>query len=251
MRPPLVLLHGFLGCAADWDALVAEIGDTRTCLALDLPGHAAEPWIGGEDDDAFGRVVAWTAARIEAAGLGACDVLGYSLGGRLALGLMTARPDLLRRAVVVGASPGLEDEGERAGRRELDAVRAAALRSLPFEVWLDTWYAAPLFDSLRENPAFAAVRARRRTGRPEALAAALEGLSPGRQPPLRQRLATCPVPALLMAGSLDATYAACAHRLAAANPRFEVQVLPEAGHAPHLEQPHEFVRVVRAWLDRP
>ncbi len=247
-RPPLLLLHGFLGSGADWDALRTALGGKRPVLTPDLPGHGPEPAPVTATEDSFEVTVA---ALLASAPAEPFDLLGYSLGGRLALGMLCAAPDRIRRAVIVGASPGLEAEGERAARRELDAVRAAALETLPFEVWLQTWYAAPLFDGLRASPAFAALLARRSRGHPKALASALEAWSPGRQPPLRQRLATCPVPALLMAGSHDAKFLGIAQGLAEANAAFETRSVPDAGHAPHLESPDEFHDAVRDWFDRP
>lgn len=247
-RPPVVLLHGFLGTGADWHPLRAALGTDRAYLAPTLPGHGAEPAPVPEDDDAFLGVVAFLLAHAPAEPF---DLVGYSMGGRFALALMAAAPERVRRAVIVSASAGIEDEGERAARRELDRVRAAALRTLPFELWLDTWYGMELFAPLRASDAYAPMLARRREGRPEALAAALEAFSPGRQPPLGKPLVTCPVRALLVAGSRDAKYVAANAALADANPAFEATTVADAGHAPQLERPDDFHDAVRRWLDRP
>ena len=247
-KPPVVLLHGFLGSGADWHPLRAALGSERVYLAPDLPGHGATPAPVPDDEDAFLGVVAFLLAHAPPEPF---DLVGYSMGGRFALALMAAAPERVRRAVIVSASPGIADEGERARRRELDRVRAAALRSLPFDLWLETWYGMDLFASLRASAAYEPMLARRREGRPEALASALEAFSPGRMPPLGQRLATCPVPALLMAGSLDAKYVASNATLAEANPAFAAATVAGAGHAPQLERPDDFHDAVRRWLDRP
>jgi 2-succinyl-6-hydroxy-2,4-cyclohexadiene-1-carboxylate synthase len=180
-------------------------------------------------------------------------VLGYSMGGRLTLGLMVARPDLVRRAVVVGGSPGIDDELERRTRKRDDDFRARALERGPFAEWLDAWYRQPLFGTIATSPGFSAIRARRLRGNPARLARTMRALSPGMQPPLRHPLSHCAVPALLIAGSRDAKYAAVGRSLAEANPHFRSLVLPEAGHAPHLETPDAFLAAVRAFIedDRP
>lgn len=248
-KPPVVLLHGFLGTGADWHPLRAALGADRAYLAPTLPGHGPDPAPVPDDDDAFLGVVAYLLAETPPEPF---DLVGYSMGARFALAMLAVSPERVRRAVILGGSAGLEDPGERAARCELDRVRAAALRSLPFADWLDTWYAAPLFASLRASPAYAPMLARRlEDGRPDALAAALEAFSPGHQPPLGKRLATCPVPALLMAGSLDAKFAAQNAELAATNPAFEATTVAHAGHAPQLERPDDFHDAVRRWLDRP
>jgi 2-succinyl-6-hydroxy-2,4-cyclohexadiene-1-carboxylate synthase len=248
---PLVLLHGFLGCGEDWHALIEALGSDRPTLAPDLPGHGPAPPPIEPGPTSFDRAVAWVAERIEATLEPPVDVLGYSMGGRLALGLLAARPDLLRRAVVVGGSAGIDSEIERRTRKRADDFGARALEREPFAAWLDAWYAQPLFDALRRHPDFPAIRARRLRGRPRALALALRALSPGVQPPLRHRLSQSAVPLLLIAGSEDAKYAELGRDLAASNPSFRDVVVPRAGHAPHLETPDAFLAAVREFLDGP
>ncbi len=243
---PLVLLHGFLGSAADWDAL--DFGDRET-LALDLPGHGENTETIAPGPRAFGEAVAWLANEIEGRFDSEVDVLGYSMGGRLAFGLMVDRPELLRRAVVAGGSPGIDSEIDRRTRKRDDDFKARQLEKGPFARWLDDWYAQPLFGGLRSTPPFVPLRARRLQGDPVRLALAMRALSPGMQPPLRHPLAGCPVPALLIAGSRDTKYAESNRNLAEANPQFRDVVLQDAGHAPHLETPDAFLAAVNAFLE--
>lgn len=245
---PLILLHGFLGSAADFEPLMDGLMPEHPSAALNLPGHGADPDPIPENAT-FEEVVAALEQFIAQIESPQIDLLGYSMGGRLAMALMLADPHRFRRVVLVGASPGIDDEAAREARRQADDQRAAQMERGPFEAWLEAWYDQPLFDQLRRSPGFDAMLARRGQGRPEALAQALRTLSPGRQPPLRQRLATCPVRALLMAGVHDETYMRSNRALALANPQFESVTLQDAGHAPHLEQPDEFLRVVRSFLE--
>ena len=249
MSTPLVLLHGFLGSAADWEALMDGLAPDLASLALNLPGHGTDPDPVPEDAT-FEEVVEALHTFLAQIETPQIDLLGYSMGGRVALGLMTADPERIRRAVLVGASPGLDEEVEREARTVADGALADALEEGPFEAWLEAWYEQPLFDDLRSAAGFGDMLARRRTGRPEALATALRALSPGRQPPLRQRLATCPVRALLISGARDAKYTALNRGLAQANPLFESVTVPDAGHAPHLENPDAFLHAVRTFLER-
>jgi len=246
MTAPLVLLHGFLGDPQDWEPVLARLGSERRAVALALPGHgrASEPVPAD-----FAAVVDGLATRIAAEAAEPVDLLGYSMGGRLALALAVGHPERLRRVVAVGASPGLDNEVARIARRAADERLAYALETGPFERWLATWYAQPLFDGLRASAGFAELLARRARARPAELARALRVLSPGRQPPLGHRLAECRVPLLLMAGAEDAKFTAIHHNLARLGPSIEAVTVPGAGHAPHLEQPDEFCRLLRAFLD--
>ena len=242
MSEALVLLHGFLGTAQDWDPTVETLERDRTCLALTLPGHgrASEPV-----PKDFAGVVAWLTGRLDEEPV---DLLGYSMGGRLALALAVEHPERVRRVVAVGASPGIDDGVARIARRADDERLARTLETTPFERWLETWYAQPLFDKLRASAGFEALLARRARARPAALAEMLRVMSPGAQSPLRQRLADCAVPLLLMAGSEDPKYTAINHELARLSPSIEAVTVPGAGHAPHLEQPDEFCRLLQRFL---
>ncbi len=248
MSTPLVLLHGFLGCGQDWRPLMQDLARDRSCIAIELPGHGSKPSRVHPD---FDTTVNWLAEGIETTIAERCDVLGYSMGGRLALGLAAACPGLLRRVVAVGAGAGIGDPVARAARAAQDDDRAAALEAEPFEAWLGAWYGLPLLAGVRALPAYEAMIGRRLQGDPKALSSALRALSVGRQPPLGPQLAAGRVPLLLMAGSEDAKYVASHRELAATSPLIEAVTVQDAGHAPHLEQPDEFRRAVREWLDRP
>lgn len=249
--PALVCLHGFLGCAQDWRATIEVLARQRRCIAFDLPGHGAHPQPIRAGPTSFADAVHGIAASLEAEGLARFDLLGYSMGGRLAFGLVAEVPERVRRAVIVGGSPGEEDESARRSRRREDELRARALERGPFEPWLDTWYAQPLFDGLREASGYAAMRARRARGRPAALAQALRALGAGAQPPLTHRLKRTTVPLLLVAGARDRKYVAVNRGLAAAGGTIRDLVVPGAGHAPHLEKPDVFIAAVREFLERP
>jgi 2-succinyl-6-hydroxy-2,4-cyclohexadiene-1-carboxylate synthase len=248
---PIVCLHGFLGCAEDWRGLIDALSPVRRCVAFDLPGHGARPEPIQPGPTSFVEAVAGIADRLEAAGVDRFDVLGYSMGGRLALGLVAEAPERVRRAVVVGGSPGIDDEIARRTRKREDDFRAREMGRGPFEDWLDAWYAQPLFDGVRAAPAYPAMRARRLTGRPDALAQALRALGPGVQPPLAHRLKQTTVPLLLVAGALDRKYVALNRGLAAAGATIRDLVVPGAGHAPHLETPDAFLTAVREFLVAP
>jgi len=248
VRTPLVLLHGFLGCGEDWRTIMRDVLRDRPCFAIELPGHGAEPTPLPAD---FEACVRWLAEGLETTVAHRCDLLGYSMGGRLALALAARCPGLVRRVAVIGASAGLGDAAAREARRALDEQRAVALERGPFTSWLEAWYGQPLFAPLRASAGYDAMLERRQRGQPASLAAALRVLSVGCQPPLGHRLAMTSVPLLLVAGAEDVKYTASNRRLASRRPGIDALTVPGAGHAPHLEQPDEFRRALGPWLDRP
>lgn len=99
--PPLLILHGLLGSARNWGAVVKALGGTRRVLALDLPNHGSSPWTEIMDYPFMAREVARV---IEGLG-GRAAVLGHSMGGKAAMALALTRPDLVERLVVVDIAP--------------------------------------------------------------------------------------------------------------------------------------------------
>ena len=172
--------------------------------------------------------------------------MGYSLGGRLCLRLALERPDLVRGLVLIGASPGIADPGQREARRAADEVLARRIERDGVEAFLDAWLGGPLFASL---PVEAAGREERLANTAEGLASALRRLGTGVQESLWDRLGELRPPALLVAGERDPKFAGIAREMAAAiGPAARVAVVAGAGHAVHLERPAETAALVEEFL---
>ena len=233
----VVLAHGFTQTLAAWGPVAERLAGRWQVVRLDLPGHGGSGGVRVGFAEAAGLVG-------EAGGVGV--YCGYSLGGRLCLRLALDRPDLVEGLVLVGASPGIADPGARAGRRADDEALAGEIEREGVAVFLDRWLAGPLFATL---PAEAAGRADRLANTAEGLAYALRRLGTGAQDPLWDRLPTLRPPTLLVAGALDAKFAAVAAEMAAAiGPRARVALVPGAGHAVHLERPAELAALVERFL---
>ena len=234
----VVLVHGFTQTLAAWGPVADRLAGRWEVVRVDLPGHGRSGGV---------RVGFTEAAGLVGEAGGPAVYCGYSLGGRLCLRLALDRPDLVGGLVLVGASPGIADPGARAERRAADEALARRIERQGVAAFLDRWLAGPLFSTL---PAEAAGRADRLANSPAGLAYALRRLGTGAQEPLWDRLATLRPPTLLVAGALDAKFAAIATEMAAAiGPRARVALVPGAGHAVHLERPGELAALVEGFLD--
>jgi 2-succinyl-6-hydroxy-2,4-cyclohexadiene-1-carboxylate synthase len=235
--PPVVLLHGFGQTARCWGPLAPALARHHTVVRLDAPGHGRS---GGDAVD-----LPATAELIAAAG-GPAAYLGYSMGGRMALQVAVDRPDVVRALVVLGATPGIEDPGERAERHAADRALARRIRDEGVPAFVDHWLGLPMFAGLPPEGRF---EDERRRNRAEGLATSLERAGTGAQAPLWDRLATIAVPVLVVAGEDDDRYAALAARTAAAiGANATAALVPGAGHSAHLEQPGAFIDLVLPWL---
>lgn len=245
--PAVVFLHGFMGRGAVWHPVAAALRATHRCVLVDLPGHGQSLGLPEAAYSMAGAAHA-LAATLDHLALAEAQVVGYSMGGRLALYFALHYPDRCTSLVLESASPGLRTEAERAERRRLDAERAARLTS-DFPAFLDAWYQLPLFASLHRHPGLVPrLQRARRTNDPAELARALVGLSTGAQPSLWNRLPALRVATLALAGALDAKYVALAQAMQRQAPALRAEILPATGHNGHAERPQVYLEHLRRWL---
>ena len=229
MAPAVVLLHGFTHTGASWDPVVSALGERYRVLALDIRGHGS----------ASARVPVALAGVLDDVASLAPDrftLVGYSMGGRIALHAALALPGRLERLVLIGASPGIADPAEREARRRDDDQLADELEEMSIEQFARRWAQTPVLAGQPPDVA-AAVHADRLRNDPAGLAAALRGLGTGVLPSLWERLGEIRVPVALVVGERDEKFRAIAAQMSSGLREPEVILVPGAGHAVHLEAP--------------
>lgn len=249
---PLLLLHGFTGSADEWSELIPALAPLRELILVDLIGHGRSA---APDDPA--RYTAEACANdllnlLDALGVGAVDVLGYSMGGRMALQLAAAAPKRVRALILESASPGIADPAERTARVASDAALAAQIEARGVDWFAEHWAGIPLFASQAALPAEvrAALTERRRRNRARGLANSLRGMGAGSQLPLWDALPELAMPALLISGELDRKYVAIGAAAASQMPDARHEIVAGAGHNVHLEAPQDFAQLVVGFLKR-
>ncbi len=235
--PRLVLAHGFTQTGRLWGPFGQALAAGRQLARADLPGHGGSSDVRADVSASGGRLAA-------AGGDGPFDLLGYSLGARVALHAALARPDAVRRLVLVGGTAGIDDPTARAARRARDDELADGLeRSGDVDGFVRRWLAAPMFAGL-VTPA----PDERRRNSAAGLASSLRLAGTGTQPPQWARLPGLRVPTLVLVGAVDLRFAALGARLVAGLPDAVLSVVPGAGHAVHLQQPALAARIVDQFL---
>ncbi|HEY7074813.1 MAG TPA: 2-succinyl-6-hydroxy-2,4-cyclohexadiene-1-carboxylate synthase [Solirubrobacteraceae bacterium] len=234
---PVVFLHGFTQTRQSWRRTIAALGGRYRAVAPDLPGH-------GQAAERRPASFSACAAYVRALADEPIVLVGYSMGGRIALHTALALPGLVHRLVLVGASPGIADAAEREERRLADAALADRIESIGIEAFAQEWGAQELFAGQDARVA-AAAHADRLRNTPHGLAAALRGLGTGVMPPLWDRLGELAMPVGLVVGERDAKFRAIAGRMAPAIPDCRVDVVDGAGHAAQLEQPEIVAAAIR------
>ncbi len=255
--PALVMLHGFTGSAAGWGNHLAALAayDLRV-IALDLPGHGQSGAPGDPRRYAMESCEQDILAALQKLGVdpGGAMLLGYSMGGRIAL--YSAFSGFFRALVLESASPGLADPAEREQRRASDEQLAASIERGGVPAFVDRWEKLPLFASQHALPLETreALRRQRLNNRASGLAQSLRGVGTGVQPALHNRLPTLRIPVLVLAGELDTKFSEIARSMAQVLLHAELRIVPGAGHAIHLEQPAVFNSIVgdfsKKWRNR-
>jgi 2-succinyl-6-hydroxy-2,4-cyclohexadiene-1-carboxylate synthase len=238
----VVLLHGFTQTGRLWGRFGERLADSHTLIALDLSGHGGSDAVRADLPATAGLVA--DAAR-DAVGDAPCTVLGYSLGARVALHVLTQGGLRVRHAVLIGATGGIEDPDARATRRRSDEARADDLEaSGDVEGFLDSWLHGPMFEGLGAG----AERDERLRNSAAGLASSLRLCGTGTQETLWDALAAVRCPVLALAGTDDTRFASHALRIARLVPLGVASLIPAGGHAVHLAQPDHAGRVVEHWL---
>jgi 2-succinyl-6-hydroxy-2,4-cyclohexadiene-1-carboxylate synthase len=250
-RPMLAMVHGFAGSRHTWDELLPELGRHFHLLLVDLPGHGGTP-IPGETAMNLERLGNALGQLIHTSAEGPALLCGYSMGGRVALHTALFAPETVSALALIGASPGIAQEHERAKRLQSDLELARKIRTEGVYWFADYWADLPLFETqklLSEDVRQKLHRARLGCD-PEGLAWCLEHFSTGSQEYLVPYLRKLKCPTLLLAGKLDRKFSELNETLAreVASPLVHHVEIPNAGHAVHIEQPLPVTREMIAFF---
>lgn len=230
--PTVTFVPGFMQRGDAWQHVAGRLGASYRSSCLDFSS-----WT-------FEERVAELLVAVPPRGA----VVGYSMGGRLALHAALREPERFAALVLIGVSAGIEDTGEREQRRAADESLAEWIERSAIEQVVERWEALPVFATqprgLREQQ-----RPGRLTHDPEQLARLLRSAGQGASPPVWDRLQELTMPVLLTAGDQDRRYADAAGRMAERMPNARVRLVTGAGHAPQLEAPTEFSRLLDEFLD--
>lgn len=246
---PLVLLHGFTGTPASFDELTALMRADAGALRV------LRPWILGHGADApgvetFEGEVDRLGTEIRAAGFAGAHLCGYSMGARLALGLLTREPGLFSGATLIGVHPGLATPTERSERRKSDERWCRLLQEQGLAAFVRAWQAEPTFQSQAglDDPRAASALARqheiRSAHRPEELAHALRVLGLAEMPDYRSTLDTTAMALTLVVGAQDAKFLSLGQTLVERSKSTRLEIIADAGHNIVLEAPARLAMIL-------
>lgn len=235
----ITALHGFLGRPNDWSTLFHGHALQNKIQAIDLfnswPILEMRPW------------AAQLNAHVEKIQVSATPrvMLGYSLGGRLAMHAILQKPELWQAAVIISSHLGLTSVEEKSKRKENDEQWAQRFERDAWENILRDWNGRDVF----QNDSFQFIRTETDFSR-KTLAAALRQWSLSQQEDLAERIGLLKMPVLWIAGADDHNYVHQTKRLNLQNPRSKVVLVPEAGHRVPWQHTQQFLSELSNFLSQ-
>ena len=256
-KPPIILLHGFLGGKEAWTDICEKLSSTHYCIMPDLPGCGNSASSSGIALDALSELRIEDLANslssfIDELALHQPPTLfGYSMGGRVAIALATHHPEKLQKLILEGASPGIQDEEEREKRLEIDQKIADRISS-NFAEFLNFWYReVPLFRETitrDESKLNQLIEHRQQSNDPRFARAVVLAMSPARMDNYWPTLKQISIPTTLISGELDEKYSQICAEMNELLPNSQHLIVKDAGHNTHFERQLEFLTSLRMGL---
>ncbi|WP_232319205.1 2-succinyl-6-hydroxy-2,4-cyclohexadiene-1-carboxylate synthase [Sporosarcina ureae] len=250
LLPPIVMLHGFTGSTATWQETIEQLVTDYHVVAIDLIGHGKT-----EAPETITRYKMEEQIKdlyevLQKLEIEKPILLGYSMGGRVALGYTATYPEKVTSLVLESSSPGLRTSEQRLARRTADNKLADKIEQQGMPEFVDFWQEIPLFHTQKKlsESQRQAVRNERLCQRPTGLANSLRGIGTGSQPSYWQTLEQLSLPVLLVTGSEDEKFETIAQEMMKNLPNARHETIKNAGHAIHVEKPQQFATMIKSFL---
>jgi 2-succinyl-6-hydroxy-2,4-cyclohexadiene-1-carboxylate synthase len=249
---PLVLLHGFTGDTSTWTPFYDTWGQHSKLIIPDIIGHGKT-----DSPDVLSRfdiesVAADLKTLLDHFDFKQVNLLGYSMGGRLALTFALLFPNRVRKLILESASPGLATEKERQLRRMKDAELAQFIKEQGISSFVDYWGEIPLFSTMKllPSPTQQIIREQRLKNTPTGLVNSLLGMGTGSQPNWWDKLNELTCEVLLLTGEDDKKFCDIADMMMKELKNSSWVIIENSGHAIHVEEPEKFGTIVSDFLSK-
>lgn len=248
---PLLLLHGFTGSLQTWSPFINDWSQSFQLILVDIIGHGKTDHPEEVDRYSMEYVVRDLKGILNTLNINKVHLLGYSMGGRVALSFSILYPEYVLSLILESSSPGLELEEERFARMNSDNVLAERIEQDGIHEFVDYWEKIPLFSSQEQKLSVErkqAIRQERLGNSSSGLANSLRGMGTGVQPSWWNRLSRFQKPVLLLTGEDDQKFCVIGQKMHKLFPNSKILIIKDAGHAIHVEQPEFFGKIVRDYL---
>lgn len=250
--PPILLLHGFTSNLHTWDELTNQLKENYQVIRFDIIGH-------GQSDspsqlmeytiESQAAVIKEILSNLQ---ISKVPILGYSMGGRLAISFACMYPNLVSSLLLESTTAGIEELNERLNRKKQDEQLAKKIATEGIEKFVDYWEGISLFTSLKKLPKekLDYLRNQRLTNTQQGLMNSLLMMGTGSQPSWWEEIKNFHFPVLIIVGQEDQKFCAIAKKLQSKIKNARIEVINDVGHMIHVEKPQIFGTIIEEFLNK-
>lgn len=249
---PLLFLHGFTGDISTWEKVKKYFSDHYQLIMIDIIGHGKTESPDDKNRYHIDRVASDIHEIITYLKIEMFSLIGYSMGGRVALTYALKYPNKLKKLILESATPGLKTEEERFLRRNQDELIANKILEEGLEAFVEYWTEIPLFQTQKklEKTIQDEIKRQRLQNHPLGLANSLKGMGTGSMPSCWEHLYRLEMPVCVITGSLDRKFCKIADDMKKLIPNLTHETVNQVGHAIHVEDSQKFGTIVREFLSK-
>lgn len=246
----IVFLHGFTGSSKTWEPIIKQLPTSIRCIAVDLLGHGKTESPQQSDRYQMREQVLDLHTLLNSLHISDFTLVGYSMGGRIALAYALTYPDHVKRLVLESASPGIESVDDQQTRIKADESLAIKIAQEGLDAFIDFWQDIPLFQSQKKLPSKKrqAIRHERLQQSSLGLVNSLKGIGTGRQPSFWSQLVELNMPVTFITGELDRKFYLIAKQMIKTIADSQHIEVLGVGHAIHVENPVQFATIIMEQL---
>ena len=236
---PALFIHGFMGDSTEWNEYMTSPKRTGSCKAIDLPGHGSLKEQEISVESAFQNIL----DNLPGSNRLGTHLIGYSLGGRLALQFALSYPQFINKVTLISTHPGLDGIEEQKKRKNEDEKIAKIIT----ETWPDflhSWYDNPIWGNLNKENYYKSLISKREQNNPEKLAKIVTSMTLGEQKTLPKLKTYCPFEINWITGSEDKKYTNLVEDIAKVSAKIKHHIIENAGHACHISHVKEVKKII-------
>ena len=249
-KATIIFLHGFTGSSSDWKDIIPAIDNEFSCIAIDIIGHGKSSSPENYSYYELESIINQLDTIIESLQIDQIILVGYSMGGRIALNYAIQRKKRIKGLILESTTAGIKSNMERDDRFQNDKSLSQKIKNDGVELFVKYWMNLPIFSSQKILPEelINQIIRNKNENTSTGLSNSLLGFSTGKMSPLWEKLETLNLPTLLIAGGLDDKYYKLNEEMNNLLPSSSLESVNGAGHNIHLEKPSEFVILVNRFL---
>jgi 2-succinyl-6-hydroxy-2,4-cyclohexadiene-1-carboxylate synthase len=248
----ILLIHGYMGCSEDWLPVIEQMPKKYNYVTLDIVGHGKSDAPVNPSYYNVDSITAQIKFIKDYLTPNKIFLLGYSMGGRIALSYTVAYPEDVKGLILESASAGIKNDDERQKRYEDDLKLVEFIETHTLEEFIEMWSDQELFNTQRRfsNDKLKKLRKTKASGSKIGYANSLKGFSTGIMPPVHDKLKMIPMKIVLITGDLDTKFTGINARLAKRFFKAKHKIVKNSGHNTHLEEPKRFIEIVTNYLNQ-